>query len=42
VPTAEAERLIVAGFFDDVLRRFPAVEVAELVRAEIAGVLEAS
>jgi Fe-S cluster assembly protein SufD len=40
VPTAEAERLIVAGFFDDVLSRFPAVQVAELVRAEIAGVLE--
>jgi Fe-S cluster assembly protein SufD len=42
VPTAEAERLIVAGFFDDVLSRFPAIEVAELVRAEIAGVLEAA
>jgi Fe-S cluster assembly protein SufD len=42
VPTAEAERLIVAGFFDDVLSRFPAIEVAELVRTEIAGVLEAT
>jgi len=42
VPTAEAERLIVAGFFDDVLTRFPAVQVADLVRAQIAGVLEAA
>jgi len=42
VPTAEAERLIVAGFFDDVLTRFPALQVADLVRAQIAGVLEAA
>ena len=40
VPTPEAERLIVAGFFDDVLVRFPAPLVADLVRAQIAGVLE--
>jgi Fe-S cluster assembly protein SufD len=40
VPPEEAERLIVAGFFDDVLARFPDVGVAEQVRAEIAGALE--
>jgi len=40
VPTAEAEKLIVAGFFDDVLARFPDQAVADQVRAEIAGTLE--
>jgi Fe-S cluster assembly protein SufD len=40
VPTVEAEKLIVAGFFDDVLARFPDQAVADQVRAEIAGTLE--
>jgi Fe-S cluster assembly protein SufD len=40
VPTAEAEKLIVAGFFDEVLTRFPAQDVADQVRGEIAGTLE--
>ena len=40
VPTDEAEKLIVAGFFDDVLARFPDQAVADQVRAEIAGTLE--
>jgi Fe-S cluster assembly protein SufD len=39
VPTAEAERLIVAGFFDEVLARFPVADVADDVRSEIAGIL---
>jgi Fe-S cluster assembly protein SufD len=42
VPTAEAEKLIVAGFFDEVLTRFPAQDVADQVRGEIAGTLEAA
>jgi Fe-S cluster assembly protein SufD len=41
VPEDEAERLIVAGFFEDVLDRFPSTVVADLVRREIAGTLEA-
>jgi Fe-S cluster assembly protein SufD len=40
VPTDEAERLIVAGFFEEVLARFPVQDVAEGVREEIAGTLE--
>ena len=40
VPTAEAEKLIVAGFFDDVLGRFPDQAVADHIRDEIAGTLE--
>jgi len=40
VPTDEAEKLIVAGFFDDVLARFPDQAVADQVRAGIAGTLE--
>ncbi len=40
VPTEEAEKLIVAGFFDDVLARFPDQAVADKVRREIAGTLE--
>lgn len=40
VPADVAERLIVAGFFDDVLARFPDAGVADQVRAEIAGSLE--
>ena len=42
VPTDIAERLIVAGFFDEVLSRFPVADVAEGVREEIAGTLEAA
>ena len=42
VPTAEAERLIVAGFFDDVLSRFPDAAVAGQVRSEIGVTLEAA
>jgi Fe-S cluster assembly protein SufD len=42
VPTEIAERLIVAGFFDEVLGRFPVADVADGVRAEIAGTLEAA
>jgi Fe-S cluster assembly protein SufD len=40
VPPDRAERLIVAGFFDDVLARFPSTEVAERVRSAIAGALD--
>ena len=40
VPTDEAEKLIVAGFFDEVLSRFPDQRMADRVRAEIAGTLE--
>ena len=40
VPTVEAEKLIVAGFFDEVLSRFPVQDVADGVREEIAGTLE--
>ena len=40
VPTDEAEKLIVAGFFEDVLARFPDSAAADQVRAEIAGTLE--
>ncbi len=39
VPTDRAERLIVAGFFVDVLERFPSTDVADRVRAAIAGAL---
>jgi Fe-S cluster assembly protein SufD len=41
VPTPVAEKLIVAGFFDEVLSRFPVQDVADGVRSEIAGTLEA-
>jgi Fe-S cluster assembly protein SufD len=37
VPTAEAERLIVAGFFDDPVRRLPVPSVTDLVRNRIAA-----
>jgi Fe-S cluster assembly protein SufD len=37
VPTAEAERLIVAGFFDDPVRRLPVPAVAELVRQRLTA-----
>lgn len=40
VPTPEAERLIVAGFFDDVLSRFPDAPAADGVRAAIGRTLE--
>jgi Fe-S cluster assembly protein SufD len=41
VPPAVADRLIVAGFFDEVLRRLPAPAARELVRARIADKLDA-
>jgi len=40
VPTEVAEKLIVAGFFDEVLSRFPVQDLADGVREEIAGTLE--
>ncbi len=36
VPTAVAERLIVAGFFDEVLEAFPVVSAADSARSAIA------
>jgi Fe-S cluster assembly protein SufD len=39
VPTEVAERLIVAGFFDEVLARFPVDDVAASVRDEIGATL---
>lgn len=41
VPTEIAERLIVAGFFDEVLERLPVASVADLVTAAIARRLDA-
>ena len=41
VPTEIAERLIVAGFFDEVLERLPVDSVADLVTAAIARRLDA-
>jgi Fe-S cluster assembly protein SufD len=40
VPTQEAERLIVAGFFDDVLRRMPAGGLLDDLRARVASKLD--
>ncbi len=40
VPTDEAERLIVSGFFDEVLTRLPVAGVAPRLRATIAGKFE--
>jgi Fe-S cluster assembly protein SufD len=40
VPTDEAERLIVSGFFDEVLTRLPVGGVAPLLRATVAGKFE--
>jgi Fe-S cluster assembly protein SufD len=40
VPTEEAERLIVSGFFDEVLTRLPVAGVAPLLRATVAGKFE--
>lgn len=37
VPTPVAERLVVAGFFDEVLTRLPVSGAADAVRGEIAG-----
>lgn len=42
VPPEEAERLIVTGFFDEVLARFPDEAVAAHLRARVGSVLEAS
>ena len=36
VPTEVAERLVVAGFFDEVLSGFPVADAARLVEGEIA------
>jgi Fe-S cluster assembly protein SufD len=40
VPTDEAERLIVSGFFDEVLTRLPVGGVAPLLRATVAAKFE--
>ena len=40
VPTDEAERLIVSGFFDEVLDRAPVASVAPLLRSTIAAKFE--
>jgi Fe-S cluster assembly protein SufD len=40
VPTDEAERLIVSGFFDEVLTRLPVAGVAPLLRATVAAKFE--
>jgi Fe-S cluster assembly protein SufD len=40
VPPAVAERLIVLGFFDDVIGRLPVASVAERLRREVAGKLD--
>ena len=37
VPTDEAERLIVTGFFDEVLSRLPVPEVAPPLRSTVAA-----
>jgi Fe-S cluster assembly protein SufD len=37
VPTDDAERLIVSGFFDEVLGRLPVPEIVPLVRATVAA-----
>jgi Fe-S cluster assembly protein SufD len=37
VPTDDAERLIVSGFFDEVLGRLPVAEIVPLVRATVAA-----
>ena len=36
MPTDEAERLIVSGFFDEVLSRLPVAGVAPLLRDTVA------
>ena len=40
VPTEDAERLIVTGFFDEVLSRLPVPGVVPLLRATVAGKFE--
>jgi len=40
LPTDEAERLIVSGFFDEVLERAPVTSVAPLLRSTIAAKFE--
>jgi Fe-S cluster assembly scaffold protein SufB len=40
VPTDDAERLIVSGFFDEVLTRLPVGGVAPLLRATVAAKFE--
>ncbi|HEX6569772.1 MAG TPA: Fe-S cluster assembly protein SufD [Acidimicrobiales bacterium] len=40
VPTDEAERLIVSGFFDEVLTRLPVAGLAPLLRATVAAKFE--
>lgn len=40
VPTDEAERLIVSGFFDEVLGRLPVSGLAPLLRGTVAGKFE--
>ncbi len=40
VPPSVAERLIVLGFFDDVIDRLPAVGLRPVLRAEVAGKLD--
>jgi Fe-S cluster assembly protein SufD len=40
VPTDEAERLIVSGFFDEVLTRLPVAGVAPLLRGTVAAKFE--
>ncbi|HMQ28501.1 MAG TPA: SufD family Fe-S cluster assembly protein, partial [Acidimicrobiales bacterium] len=40
VPTGAAERLIVAGFFDEVISRLPVAAVASEVRRQIAAELD--
>jgi Fe-S cluster assembly protein SufD len=40
VPTDEAERLIVSGFFDEVLDRLPVPSITPLLRTAVAGKFE--
>jgi Fe-S cluster assembly protein SufD len=40
VPTAIAERLIVTGFFDQVLSKLPVAGVADALRALVSGKLD--
>ncbi|HEY4376253.1 MAG TPA: SufD family Fe-S cluster assembly protein, partial [Acidimicrobiales bacterium] len=40
VPPLEADRLIVAGFFEEVVRRLPVAAVAPIVRSRVADKLE--
>jgi hypothetical protein len=41
VPPEAAERLIVAGFFDDVLTRLPVASLAPMLRARLVERLKA-